>query len=324
MADKKTDVIRLLKNAGSSPISGQEIGDKLGISRAMVSKYIKNIKDEGYEIRSSPKIGHTLISSPDILIPDEIKKGLKTKIIGKEFIYYDNVGSTNSIAKDIALKKPNGTIVLAETQNKGRGRRGSEWESLPGGLWFSIILKPDIPLEHASKITLIAGLAVAKVIQEYGIDAKIKWPNDILINGRKVSGILTELNAELDGINYIILGIGINVNVDIQGLKDDLKAISTSIKNETGKRMDRAAFFKNILQELEQQYIRFEAQQFAGIIDDWTKLSDTIGKEVTIIDPTGTIEGKAIGISENGALLVRNEYGIKEEVIAGHCRHKNG
>lgn len=323
VADKKTDIIRLLKIAGSNPVSGQEIGEKLGISRAMVSKYIKAIKENGYEIHSSPKIGHVLISSPDILIPDEIKNGLETDFIGKEIVYYNNVDSTNSIAKEIAPKSPNGTIVLAETQSKGRGRRGNDWESLPGGLWFSVILKPDIPLEHASKVTLVAGLAVANVIRKYEIDAKIKWPNDILINGKKVCGILTELNAEIDGVNYIVLGIGINANIDTQYLKDDVRDISTSLENEKGKKIDRTKFLRCLLQELEKQYIRFIMQQFISIIDDWVNLSDTIGREVVITSPSKTTEGKAIGLTESGALLIQNIHGIKEEIIAGHCRHKD-
>jgi BirA family biotin operon repressor/biotin-[acetyl-CoA-carboxylase] ligase len=323
VADNKIEVIRLLKSAGSKAISGQEIGDKLGISRAMVWKYIKAIKAEGYNIHSTPKVGYMLQSSPDILIPDDIKTGLDTSFLGQNIIYYGNVESTNTTAKEIAPQNPEGTVVLAETQNKGRGRMGNKWESLPGGLWFSVILKPSIPLEHASKITLVAGLAVAKVIRNYGIDARIKWPNDILIHGKKVCGILTEVSAEVDQINYIILGIGINANLNTQDFKTDVRNISTSLENEIGSKINRTDFLRDLLQELEHQYIRFTTQQFRSIIDDWVKLSDTIGKEVIITNPARTIVGKAIGLADNGALLVQNEQNLKEEIIAGRCQYKS-
>ncbi|WP_406661072.1 biotin--[acetyl-CoA-carboxylase] ligase [Methanolobus sp. ZRKC3] len=322
MADNKIEIIRLLKAAGNNTVSGQEIGEKLGISRAMVWKYIKAIKNEGYDIQSTPKVGYMLRSSPDVLIPDDIKNELNTNLLGKQIIYYNSVESTNNIAKGIADENPEGTVVLAETQEGGRGRMGKEWESLPGGIWFSVILKPHIPLEHASKITLVAGLAVTKVIRDLGVDARIKWPNDVFIHGKKVCGILTEVDAEVDRVDYVVLGIGINANINIHNFKEDISSTSTSLEEEVGKKIDRTTFIRDLLYELEQQYIKFTTQQFNTIVNEWVSFSDTIGKEVIITTPTRTIEGKAVGLTENGALLIQDKHNSREEIIAGSCRYK--
>jgi BirA family biotin operon repressor/biotin-[acetyl-CoA-carboxylase] ligase len=319
--DNKTEIIRILKTAGNKAVSGQEIGAKLGITRAMVWKYVRDIKREGYDIQSSPKIGYALISSPDMLYPEQIKIGLETSLFGKESLYYDEVESTNSIAKDIAGRYPEGTIVIAETQKKGRGRLGSEWQSTPGGIWFSLILKPSIPLEYAPRITLVAGLAVTRTLRRLGVDARIKWPNDVLINGKKVCGILTEVDAEVEKVDYLVLGIGINANVRLKDFREDVKESSTSLEAELGRPVDRIALIKDLLYELEQQYIVFKTRQFSNMVSEWVSLSDTIGKEVTVTTPMKIIEGKAEGITDKGALIIKTRNNVREEVIAGRCRY---
>ncbi|TGC11412.1 biotin--[acetyl-CoA-carboxylase] ligase [Methanolobus halotolerans] len=321
MNGNKTEILRILKSSGSKPVSGQEIGSKLGITRAMVWKYIKEIKKDGYEIQSSPKIGYTLKSSPDMLYPEQIKIGLETSLLGKEIVYYDEVESTNSIAKELAGKYPEGTIVIAETQKKGRGRMGSDWLSLPGGIWFSVILKPSIPLEYVAKMTLVAGLAVTKAMRDLGVDARIKWPNDVLINGKKVCGILTEVDAEVEQVEHVILGIGINANVRLNEFREDIKENSTSIEAELGEPIDRISFIKDLLFQLEQEYIKFKTQQFSNVVSEWISLSDTIGKKVTVTTPTKITEGKAVGITDRGALLILTDNNVKEEIIAGRCRY---
>ncbi|WP_406657939.1 biotin--[acetyl-CoA-carboxylase] ligase [Methanolobus sp. ZRKC2] len=321
MNGNKAEIIRILKSSEGKPVSGQEIGSKLGITRAMVWKYIKEIKKDGYEIQSSPKVGYALKSSPDMLYPEQIKAGLETSMLGKEILYYDEVESTNIIAKEIADKYPEGTIVIAETQDKGRGRMGSEWQSMPGGIWFSVILKPSVPLEYAAKITLLAGLAVTRAMQNLGVDARIKWPNDVLIRGKKVCGILTEVDAEVEKIEHIILGIGINANVKTNEFRDEIKENITSLEAELGKPIDRVSFIKDLFFELEQQYIKFKTQQFSSIVSEWISVSDTIGRKVTVTTPTRIIEGKAVGITDRGALLVQSKNNVREEIIAGRCRH---
>lgn len=321
MNGNKAEIIRILQSSGGKPVSGQEIGSKLGITRAMVWKYIREIRKDGYEIKSSPKVGYALKSSPDMLYPEQIKAGLETSLLGREILYYNEVESTNSIAKELAAKCPEGTVVIAETQKKGRGRMGSEWQSLPGGIWFSVILKPSVPLEYTAKITLVAGLAVSKAMRELGVDARIKWPNDVLIHGKKVCGILTEVDAEVEKIDHVILGIGINANVRQSEFREEIREDSTSLEDEVGKPIDRIAFMKQLLFELEQQYIKFTTQKFSDIVSEWISLSDTIGKEVTVTTPVKIIEGKAVGVTDKGALLVKTKNNVREEIIAGRCRY---
>lgn len=319
VSGKKTEIIRLLKEAEGKAVSGEELGEKLGISRTMVWKYIKALEEEGYEIQSSPKIGYILKSVPDRLYPEEVKAGLETRVIGQEIKYFDEVESTNNVAKEIAHEAKEGTVVIAEVQKKGRGRLGREWISQPGGIWLSVILKPTVTIVHACHLTLVAGVAVTRAMRKLGVDARIKWPNDVLIKGKKVCGILTEVNAEMEQIDYVVIGIGINANVDLEDFKEDIRETSTTLMVEKGKPIDRAAFVKDLLFELEQEYIKFDTQPFSSILDEWISLSDTIGREVTVMTPTKMIEGKAVGISERGALIVETAECKREEVIAGRC-----
>lgn len=321
--DNRKEIIRLLKQSEGNPVSGQEIGEKLGITRAMVWKYIRALRKEGYDIRSSPKIGYTLDAYPDRIDSDELGTILRTSLIGTDIRYYSELGSTNNTAREIAAKVTEGTVVIAETQTNGRGRLGTEWQSASGGIWLSLILKPSIPLENVSKITLVAGIAVTNTLRALNVDAHIKWPNDVLVKGKKICGILTEVSAEVEKVDHIILGIGINANVKLSDLKDEIRNNSTSIANELGKAIDRTTFLADLFYELEQQYIRFKTKQFTDIVDEWINLSDTIGKEVKITTPNKIIEGKAVGITERGALVVIDRNGNRQEIIAGNCRYSN-
>jgi birA, biotin-[acetyl-CoA-carboxylase] ligase region len=321
--DNKKSIISILRKSEGTPVSGQEIGEKLGITRAMVWKYIKALRKEGYDVRSSPKTGYILDSCPDKVDPEMLQNILKTSLIGNDVRYYSELESTNSTAREIAPSASEGTVVLAETQKNGRGRMGTEWQSVPGGLWLSLILKPSIPLENLSKATLVAGIAVANTLRNMGVDAHIKWPNDVLVKGKKICGILTEVSAEIGKVDYVVLGIGINVNVKLPDLKDDIRRDSTSIANEIGKPIDRTSFLASLLYELEQQYIRFKTRQFAEIVDEWINLSDTIGRNVKVTTPIKLIEGKAVGITEKGALVVLDKNNKKHEIIAGNCRYSD-
>ncbi|WP_321430769.1 biotin--[acetyl-CoA-carboxylase] ligase [uncultured Methanolobus sp.] len=323
MNDNKKEIIYILRKSEGNPVSGQEIGEKLGITRAMVWKYVRALRKEGYDIRSSPKTGYILDSCPDKIDPEMLQGILKTSLIGNDIRYYSELESTNNTAREIAMSVPEGAVVIAETQKKGRGRMGTEWQSAPGGIWISLILHPSIPLENLSKITLVAGIAVTNALRGIGVDARIKWPNDVLVNGKKICGILTEVSAEIGKVDYVVLGIGINVNVKLSGLKDEVRRNSTSIANETGKPIDRTSFLASLLYELEQQYIRFKTRKFAEIVDEWINLSDTIGRNVKVMTPTMLIEGKAVGITEKGALVVLDKNNKKHEIIAGNCRYSD-
>jgi BirA family biotin operon repressor/biotin-[acetyl-CoA-carboxylase] ligase len=321
--DNKREIVYILRKSEGNPVSGQEIGEKLGITRAMVWKYVRALRKEGYDIRSSPKTGYILDSCPDKIDPEMLQGILKTSLIGNDIRYYSELESTNNTAREIAKGVPEGTVIIAETQKNGRGRMGTKWQSAPGGIWLSLVLHPSIPLENLSKITLVAGIAVTNALRGIGVDARIKWPNDVLVNGKKICGILTEVSAEIGKVDYVVLGIGVNVNVKLSGLKDEIRRNSTSIANETGKPIDRTSFLAFLLYELEQQYIRFKTRQFAEIVDEWINLSDTIGRNVKLMTPTMLIEGKAVGITEKGALVVLDKNNKKHEIIAGNCRYSD-
>jgi len=324
VSNKRLEIIKVLKAAKGKAISGEELGEQLGISRTMVWKYIKTLKDDGYGITSSPKTGYILKSVPDLPSPEEIKIGLKTALIGQTIHYFDEVESTNNVAKKLAHESEEGTVVIAELQKSGRGRMGREWISLHGGIWLSVILKPTILLAHAPRLTLVAGLATAKAMRKLGVDARIKWPNDVLINGKKVCGILTEVNAEMEQIDYVVVGIGINANVDLDAFTEKVREGSTTLAAELGKPIVRAAFIQDLLFELEQEYIKFRTRPFSSILDEWISLSDTIGREVTVMTPAKMFEGRAVGITEDGALVIENPDGTREEIIAGRCIYARG
>ncbi len=315
------DILIALKEAGKEPISGEELGERLGISRTMVWKYIKGLEEDGYVIGSSPGSGYNLVSVPDKLYPSEISIGLDTDIIGKELHYFETVDSTNDMAKKMGFKAEEGTVVIAEMQESGRGRKGDRWVSPKGGIWLSVILKPGILPAHAPRLTLMAGVAVAKTIRQFGVDASIKWPNDVVIGNKKVCGILTEMDAEVDHIGFVVIGIGINANVSVEELPEELRDSSTSLSSIKGESINRASFVQALLRSLETEYLRFKVEGFSKILEDWISLSDTIGSQVEVITPQKIIAGKATGITAEGALIVETAEGVKE-VMAGRCIYK--
>ena len=324
MSNKKLEIIKILKGSEEKAVSGEKLGNQLGISRTMVWKYIKSLVKEGYGIESSPKIGYTLRSVPDLLYPDAIRMGLRSTLIGQKIHYFDELISTNITAKELAHDAEDGTVVVAEVQKGGRGRLGREWLSPRGGIWMSVILKPTISLAHASRLTLVAGVAISKAMRKLGVDARIKWPNDILINDKKVCGILTEVNAEMELVDYIVVGIGINANADMDEFSDDVRDVATTLMSELEEPIDRISFIQDVLFELEQEYIRFRTQPFSGILDEWTSLSDTIGRQVTVTTPHKILEGKAVGLTDDGALVVESSDGTREDVMAGLCIYTRG
>ncbi|MEL4305149.1 biotin--[acetyl-CoA-carboxylase] ligase [Methanococcoides sp. LMO-2] len=321
MADRKMDIIRALKEAGDAPISGEDLGEKLGISRTMVWKYIKALEEDGYVIESSPGAGYVLVSTPDKLYPAEISIGLDTSIIGKDIHYFETVDSTNDMAKKMGLKAEEGTIVVAEVQENGRGRKGDPWISPKGGIWLSVILKPSILPAHAPRLTLMAGVAVANTMRQFGVDASIKWPNDVVIGKKKICGILTEMDAEADHIGFVVIGIGINANIPVEELPEELREGSMSLSSIKGECINRAEFVQALLRSLETEYLRFKVDGSTKILEDWMSLSNTIGRQVDVITPHKIISGKATGINADGALIVENDEGV-HEVIAGRCIYK--
>lgn len=316
----KEDIIRLLKENTHSFISGQYISDKLGVSRTAIWKYMNQIKAEGYKIESVSNKGYKLVASPDLLTLEEIQPCLTTKYIGRNLIHFDSIGSTNSEAKAIAdLPGSDGTVVMAEEQTNGRGRLGRSWVSPKyKGIWMSIILKPDLNPMDAVKLTQIAAAAIVSAAEELNIKTLVKWPNDIVINHKKVCGILTEMNAELTRINHIIVGIGINVNTEENEFPKDIREIATSLKIETNQSVSRQELVGRILNNFEKLYEEFiKYNNIAASVNICRDKSAIIGKEIFIMSKESKAAVKALDIDEGGRLLVEHSDGRREYIISG-------
>lgn len=315
----KTIIVSLLKERYPEFVSGEELSKIINTSRTAVWKHIRNLRENGYEIESYPKLGYRLLHTPDKLFDHELAQVLKTQVLGRTIVYREKIGSTNELAKEIARTgSPKGTLVVAEEQTEGKGRMGRFWHSPGGrGLWFSLILRPAISPADASKITLVTAVGVAKAIRELtGIKAGIKWPNDILIDGRKTAGILTEINAELDRINYLIVGIGINVSLRAEGVPE-LAQIATSLEEHSGSPVSRIRLLSMILENLDSLYQRFETGDFLTILEDWKKMSVTLNHMVKVTSLRDTDEGIAVDIDVDGALLIRKNDGTIKRVYSG-------
>ena len=316
----KGKILKLLKDSGNDFVSGQKISEALGVSRAAIWKHINIIKEDGYKIEAISRKGYRIISSPDILTFEEIKNLLSTKYIGRNITYYESIGSTNSKAKELAeMRQEHGTVVISEEQTTGRGRLGRNWVSPKyKGIWMSIILRPNIITENISQITLIGAAAVQKAIMKMGIKTSIKWPNDIVLNDKKVCGILTEMSGEVDHINYLVMGIGINVNLEKEDIPIDLKDMATSLKIESGKDMERKLLLANILNIFEELYNDFvQNGNIKETIEICRKNSMLIGKEIQLINRGKVTTAKALDISDKGELVIENNQGIVEYIVSG-------
>ena len=314
-------IIHFLKNA-ENYLSGEEISRHFKISRAAIWKSIQDLRSQGYDIVAVPHLGYKLVSCPDQLIPREIQFGLNTKVFGKNIVSYDSVSSTMDLAFRLGLDgAAEGTVVCAETQTKGRGRLGRVWNSPKGkGIYLSIILRPSLPPTDVARLTLLGAVAVAEAIQKVsGILPKIKWPNDLLINNKKVAGILTEMSAEMDRVRFVVLGLGINVNTPANLLPDH----ATSLKVETQKTISRVELIQNILVSLEFWYDNLKKNGFEPVIERWKNLSLTLGQRIRIVDPSGTVEGEAIDLDSHGGLVIRNNFGICVQRMSGDVIHES-
>lgn len=309
-------ILSIFRSNRDNYISGEELSKILGISRAAIWKHIEKLRNEGYDISASPHLGYRLISVPDKLLPFELKWDLNTEVIGKKIYSYEMATSTNTIAYRLAVDgAEEGAVISAEGQTKGKGRMGRSWFSPKGvSIYLSIILKPKIYPFEAPKITLVAALSVAEAINRAtSLSSLIKWPNDILIQDKKVCGILTEMDAEVDRINFLILGIGINVNVN----KEILPEGATSIMEELGREFSRLELTKEVLRELDSNYLTFKRDGFAPVIKEWQKLSYLSGRRVKVVCQDRKIEGYIVSIDELGALVLRLDNGFLERILAG-------
>ncbi|MEW8956397.1 biotin--[acetyl-CoA-carboxylase] ligase [Clostridium sp.] len=316
----KYKVLELFKNNKDQYISGEEISKNLGVSRASIWKYIKALKDEGYDFESSTKVGYKLIKEADVLNYIEIEPYLKTKYIGRQYNHYDTLGSTNSIAKESAKDNLiNGSVFISEEQVTGRGRLGRLWSSPKHkGIWLSILLTPDLPPLEVSKTTLIGSAAVYLALKNLGVESHIKWPNDVILNNKKLCGILTEISGEMNNINYMVMGIGINVNTLEEEFSDELKSIATSLKREFKKDFDRKMLTAYILNNFEELYDDFlSTGKLNKTLDISREASILIGKEIQCINRDTNFTCKACDITEDGELLVTLGDGSEKRIISG-------
>ena len=302
----KEEILRLLRSADGY-ISGQELCNRFGVSRTAVWKAINQLKEAGYEIEAQQNKGYKLMAAPDLMTEAEIKSLMHTDWVAKEVLYFDTIDSTNTKAQELAEKGyQSGTLVVADKQESGKGRRGRSWVSPSGtGIFMTLMIKPDINPNNASMLTLVAALAVAKAITSVtGEEALIKWPNDIVINGKKVCGILTEMNAQFDYINHIVVGIGINVHNE--SFPEEISQMASSLMIEAGgKRFHRAQIIAETMSYFEQYYDTFlKTQDLSALVREYDKLLVNRNKSVRVLDPKEPFDGKAMGITPKGELIV--------------------
>ena len=309
-------VLKALKSA-NRPISGQALAEQLGVSRTAVWKHIQGLRLRGYDISGAPKVGYSLQSAPDILIAEDIEESLPPEFTG-HVVCVDKVGSTNSAAKDRATAgdfKPVG-LMIAEEQTQGRGRFGRTWISPHGGIWMSLVVRPDIPVVAAGRVVIPVAVAVAEAIIEItGLSAKIKWPNDILVNGKKVCGILTEMAAELGSVEYLVIGFGLNVNFPASMLAEGAKA-ATTLQAEAGHSIDRAALIESIITKT-MIALQDLTEGFDAILLRWRELSDTLGRHITLDAGGKAVEGRAVDVDLDGALIMEVPSGERLVFRAG-------
>lgn len=314
----RNEILDYFRKADGNFVSGQQISKDLHVSRTAIWKHINVLKERGYIFESSTRKGYRLIYTPNLLTPLEIDSALHTETFGRHVVYLESTQSTNEEAKKIAREgAEEGTIVVAEEQITGHGRLARGFYSpFAKGIWFSLILRPKFFPMEASKCTLLAAVGVCRGIRRMGLaDAGIKWPNDILVHGKKLVGILTLMSASMEKIDYIIMGIGINTGIKKNEFPEDFREGATSFLNE-GINVSRKDLLAAILGELEKEYSIAQNEGFDKVLDDWRALSVTLGQEVRVIFGDDSYTGKAVDIDRDGCLLVNTGSEVKR-VIAG-------
>lgn len=314
-------ILRALRASSGGSVSGAELSQKLGVSRAAVWARIEELRSLGYEIEASPHLGYRFLSAPDLLHADDMLSRLgQTKVVGRDIRVFESTTSTNDVIEKLAhdgVKE--GVVVFAESQTRGRGRLGRKWMSPAGkGLWFSVLLRPELAPQAITQLTVASAAALRRAIaSQTGLEPEIKWPNDLLLSGKKVSGILTELSAELDRVKHVILGIGVDVNLNASDFPLELKDTATSLKAEVGRALSRAELAVAILRELDADYARVVNGEFAAVADEWEAHCTTIGRVIAIRAGDRQVRGRAESLGEDGALLLRSEHGHLERVVGG-------
>ena len=313
-------ILSLFRSNPDAFVSGQEISQTLNISRAAVWKQVESLREQGFKIEAQRSKGYRLLGGPDLLLADEIKTGLTCQHLGGSLICLSEVDSTNARARQLAEQDAaEGTVVIADRQSAGRGRLGRRWESPSAvNLYCSILLRPQIPVQQAPQLTFLSAVAVAETLHQlYKLPAKVKWPNDVLVAGKKIAGLLNEMNAETEQIHFVILGVGINLNMTAEQLPEELNYPATSVLLETGEKIERTTFVREFLRRLDRYYGEFLAEGFVPIRRRWEALCDMMNLRVQIDQG---MQGTVVGLDTDGALRLQLDDGQVERIMAGDVR----
>ena len=321
MQSTRNKLIELLSNPHENEafISGQLLSEKLGISRSAIWKHMNELKKDGYDIEGVSRKGYRIISFPDKISENTLKWGLNTEWLGKHIIHKESVASTQKIAHMAALEgAEHGTIIIADEQTAGKGRMNREFHSAnQDGIWMSVILRPNILPYDAPQLTLLTATVLAQVIDSYNkVNPQIKWPNDILINGKKISGILTEMQAEQDQVLYVVIGMGINVNQSAKSFPEDIRNHVTSLAIESGEKWSKVKFVRDILETFEEKFNHYLENGFPNVKTTWEKYGFRINEQLEIKTSRETWMGEFLGISEDGALLAKRASGETEKIYS--------
>ncbi len=317
-------ILRMFAERPQAYISGEELSRALQCSRTAIWKHIRRLRLQGYEFEATPRKGYRLVGKPNRLLVESILASLNTRVIGREIALFECLESTQTKAHErVAQGAPEGAVILAEQQTAGRGRMGKTWYSPSGkGIWMSMILKPQIPLPHAPQLTLLTAVSLCRAIKRMlNIDIGIKWPNDLLVGGKKVCGILLESSAEDERLRYVVAGIGISANLRREDYPEDLRDKATSLFMESGEIVDRERLIAAFLEEFEKMYELFQEQGFVPIRTLWEALSVSLNRPIRVQTREGWVEGRADSIDDYGALLVHTSDGGELKLYAGEVEH---
>lgn len=321
--DARTTILALFRSAGDGFVSGAQISRALGVSRTAIWKKIEQLRLLGYAIEAVPSKGYRLQGSPDVLLAAEVQANLETERIGCEVIYYAETESTNLCAHELGKAgAPEGSVVLADSQVAGRGRLGRRWCSPPGvNVYASVLLRPPVAPRYASQLTFLSAAAVARAVAEVGnLVATVKWPNDVLVGGRKIAGLLNELDAETEQIHYLVLGIGVNLNMQIEQFPEDLRYPATSMMLECGRKVSRLDFVRCLLRHLDHLYAVYLSDGFPPVLAVWQQYFELVGRSVEVDLQNRRTIGKVAGLDSDGALLLDLPDGTRERVLAGDVK----
>jgi BirA family biotin operon repressor/biotin-[acetyl-CoA-carboxylase] ligase len=314
-------ILTALRLAGDEGVSGADLSQRLGISRAAIWARIEEMRSLGYDIEASPHRGYRLVSVPDVLHADDLLSRLgAVRVIGRDIRVFQETTSTNDVVEKLARDGvKEGVVVFSESQTRGRGRLGRKWVSPRGrGLWFSVLLRPALRPEAVTQLTIAAATALCRGIEKVaGVRPDVKWPNDLLVRGRKTAGVLTELSAELDKVKSVILGIGVDVNQTVADFPVELRRIATSLRIEAGRLLDRAELAASLLGELDREYALIHAGKFDAVADEWERRCTTLGCQLVIDVGGRQVRGRAESLDPDGALLVRTQHGHLERIMGG-------